>query len=154
MSETSRTFKPGWQILEEAGAIAMANPEDVEAAKFFEIQLLARSEEVIPVSHRNRVLQAALEACSAIYAKEQFWPLLVANFFDTQFGKTDLGSAIGSSARWELCDHDKSPIGYIIINKEYRAPVTKQDLGIARQLGIRGTIERGRGGILVATSGG
>jgi hypothetical protein len=132
MSESSCTFKPGWQILEEAGTVAMANLEDVEAAKFLEIQLLARSAEVIPVAHRNRVLQAVLDACSALYAKEQFWPLLVANFFDTQFGKTELDEALGSSTRWELRDHGQSPVGYIILNKEYRAPVTSQDLHFGR----------------------
>jgi hypothetical protein len=148
--DTSRNFKPGWKILEEAATAVIVRPTDEEAGKFFEIQLLARSEEIIPETEKGRIMSILVVVCHQLYGKQQFWPILLAGFFDSQVGRDGLMVLLEDHPTWRLTDHPESSLGYIVLNQDYRAPITVVDVQVASQLGIRGHIERGPAGLLVA----
>lgn len=154
MSELTRSFKPGWQILEEAALAVLSEQLTEEAIGFFQVQLLARKTELIPEEHIPRLTGLIFTACCVIYAKEPFWPIAIAKFFEEQYGKAEVAQLLEANLSWEVRDHNQSPLGYIVFNKDYRAPLSDLDVQAARKIASVGSrVERGPAGLLVVTKG-
>jgi len=150
----SRTLNPGWQILEEAAQAVLAPEITDETIPFLQIQLLARTTEIIPDQHKDRLMPTLVAACCRAYGEEQAWPVMVTKFFDQQLGKESFGTLLVANDGWKVVDHAQSPIGYYAVNERYRRPLDALDIQVANRVLEPGyNVERGPAGLLLATRG-
>ncbi|QQG49682.1 MAG: hypothetical protein HZB70_02690 [Candidatus Berkelbacteria bacterium] len=126
---------PGWKVLHKAVETVLQPPFSTEEAAWFQLQLLARATEHIPTNSLAMMAPKLVRGCCSVYAEHEGWPSKVALFFDSQIGPKALGELLVAEEGWRLEVVLGTETGYVVLNGNYKPPITQADLIEANRLG-------------------